>query len=357
MLKHWALDNDPARFQHQADEFTNETLLRFDRDDLPISGLVGVYTQFWDQQEIVNASEFPGGVHPAFGPFTMGWDRTDLKDRKWGLGLFGEATWAITERLHLTAGIRYQKDGQRRSGLLNACPNFAALPPGVPTDSLCRPIPAHYKGTFSGILPKAGLAYDITDNLRVGVQASRGFHPGGSSTYSFPSSDAFQGMGSGYSDEELWNYEIFMRSSWLDRRLFLDANVFVTDFDDAQRNLWSYRVVGGEETFPYPDIPREPVQLEVQTPLAGGTRLVNVGDALSYGAELQATYTPVDAVSVYIGLGLLDTEIQDDATYGVVVGNRLETRSLKGKEFSRAPTVSLSFGLTVEPMTGLVLSI
>ena len=328
LFKHYAPRDSPSQVRFDADEFTNETLLRFDRADLPISGLGGVYTRVWDQDEVFREATIVSGVDPDYGPYSVTRKRSAIRDHKLALGVFGELTWSVTERLHLTAGLRYQRDNQQRSGGYTVCVHLDNIPAG----SQCRTGKVGYDGTFSGMLPKAGLAYDVTANLRVGVQASRGFHPGGASLFSLQQE--------GYTDEEVWNYEMFLRSSWLDQRLFLDANVFVTDFDDAQRHIADHVVErGGDEDF-----------------FVLYDRVANIGDALSYGAEIQATYAPLDAVSLFVGLGLLETEIQDDTAYSTAQDGRLALTSLKGKEFSRAPSVSLSFGLTLEPLTGLVFS-
>ena len=271
----------------ESDEFTNETLLTFDREDIPISAIAGVYSVFTNNDEMIDLAGFRLGKDNRFS------------DDKTSVGVFGEATWSITARLHLTGGLRYQRDNQDRFGTLAA-----------------GAFRVDYDETFDEVLPKASLAYDLTEDIRVGVQVSRGFNPGGT-TLSF-----FTGQVDEFDEERLWNYEMFLRSFWLDQRLRLNANVFVADFDDAQRanNI--------------------PVQGQVVT------ELDNADDALAYGAEIEAMYWPVEAVSVFVGLGLLDTEIRRNK----------QNPAMEGNEFERAPSLSFSFGLTAEPWPNLVFS-
>lgn len=264
------------------DEFTNETLLTYDPGDGPFEGLAGVYVQSFDADETIDLAAFRIGT----GTF---------EDEFSAVGVFGEGTYSVTERLHLTGGIRYQEAAQDRQG------GFAALPPVI------------FDKTFSEWLPKAGIAYDVSDDIRIGFEARKGFNPGGV-TLSFATFqlDTFE-------EETLWNYELYARSNLLDGRLQLNGNVFYTDFTDAQRPV-NVVALGG-------------VIVE----------LAQAEAARSYGVEVQGRFQVNDRLAVTGALGLLETELETVS---------LEP-TLEGNEFERSPGVSASIGVDFEPIDNL----
>ncbi len=268
------------------DELTNETLLTFDPAGGRLQGLAGIYFQSFDADEDIDLAAFGLGS----GVFT---------DEVFSLGVFGEATLSLTDRLHLTGGLRYQEATQDRDG------GFAALPP------------VNFDETFRAWLPKAGIAYDMRENVRIGFEARKGFNPGGV-TLSFAT-----GQLDTFDEETLWNYEIYARTSLLDGRLQLNANVFLTDFTDAQRPV------------------------NIVAPGGVIVELAKAEDAKSYGAELQARFHATPRLVLTAALGLLQT--------------KLETVSLEpgqqGNEFERSPGVSASFGIDFNPLDNLAFNL
>ena len=266
-------------------ELTNETLLTYGDAGDAMSGVAGLYYQNATSDEFIDLAGFGLGN----GIFT---------DETRSLGVFGEATVSPVDRLFLTGGIRYQSDNQDRDG------GFTVLPPIV------------FDRTFDAWLPKLGIAYDVSDDLRVGFEARRGFNPGGV-TLSF-----FTGEVDTFEEERLWNYELYWRSSLMGDRLTLNGNVFYTDFEDAQRPV--NRIVNGNVI----------------------TELAAAEDAKSYGAEIQLSYVPTDRLTIDAGLGLLKTEIER------VTGEP----TLEGNEFERAPGITATIGARIEPIDNLTLS-
>jgi outer membrane receptor protein involved in Fe transport len=269
------------------DEVTNETLLTYGRAGDQVNGVAGLYYQAASADEFIDLSGFGLGN----GIFT---DDTE------GLGVFGEVTVSPADRLFLTGGLRYQRDRQDRDG------GFTELNPIA------------FDRTFDSWLPKAGIAYDVSADARIGFEARRGYNLGGV-TLSF-----FTGEIDTFEEERLWNYEFYWRTSWLDGRLRLNGNLFYTDFEDAQRPV--NRVV--------PDI-------GIVTELAAAE------DARSYGAEIQLSYVPSRQLALDVALGLLETEIK-----------RVSAEpELEGNAFERSPGVTASLGARWEPIPELVLSV
>lgn len=267
-----------------SDEISNEFLITLNTDRL--TGLAGVYVSSIDNNDAINLSGFG-----------IGSGRFD--GNRESLGVFAEGTFALTDRLFLTAGGRYQKDSQTRTG------GFTI-------------IPIDFDGRYDAFLPKAELAYDVTDNVRIGVQTEKGFNAGGF-TFNF---ETFQQET--FEKETLWNYEAFLRGDFLEGRLGVNTNVFYTDFKDIQlRTL----VELGPEFFA--DI------------------FSNAPDARAFGAELDVRFQATDTLRLNAGLGLTDTKIESDTTAGALT---------TGNDFQRAPGLTAIAGAVWTPLSALELS-
>ena len=258
--------------------FANETLLNYELPEARISGVFGVYYREQDNDdEILFRGEnfFEGGQD--------------------SLGIFTEATYNLTDRLDVTAGLRYQTDKVRREGVV-------ALLGGVKTS---------FEERYDAFLPKFVVGYDVAPNTRIGVLVSRGYNPGGIGL-SF-----FEQRFVEYKEESVWNYELFFRSQKIANRLSLDANIFYADFDDMQRLLT--RNVS-------------PTLREVIT--------INADKAKSYGAELGLNLDVNDRFKLFGGLGLLKTEL---------VSFPAAADDVDGNEFFAAPEITASLGFQWDP--------
>ena len=179
------------------EEISNEFIINYVSDDEASDGLFGIYYLSSDGDDFLDLTDFGLG----------GGDFVDESD---SFGVFGEFNLALTDRLIVTAGGRYQRDRQVRSG------GFG-------------PIGVDFDFEFDAFLPKFGLAYDVSEDLRLGAIVQRGYNPGGE-TFSFTSFETET-----FSEEFLWNYEAYARGTFLDGRLTANANVYYTDFENAQR--------------------------------------------------------------------------------------------------------------------------
>lgn len=212
------------------------------------------------------------------------------------IAFFGEGTITFFDKLDLTFGARYERESRERFGSAGAF--------NVNLDK-----------TFSAFLPKFSLAYRPDDWLTYGVSVQRGWNAGGAGIAFVPPFPSFT-----YDDESVWNYELFFRSSWLDDRLTINGNLFYADYEDQQR-------LG----FLIPDNPNSGV-------------IRNADSTESYGAELTATFLPVRSLELFGSLGLLQTEIKKFSA---------SVEDLTGKEFARAPDMTLSFGARYHHASGL----
>jgi outer membrane receptor protein involved in Fe transport len=214
----------------------------------------------------------------------------DFRDWQDSVGLFGEASFPIGQRLTLTAGLRYQQDRQRRLGVLST--NFGK-------------IPLDYDRTFHAWLPKVSLAYDFTPSVRAGVMVQRAYNPGGTTLrFDIARPDNFEA-------ERLWDYELFVRAK-LRTGLTAAANIFYYDMRDAQRLK----------------------AISILTPLGrrvGFADLFNAPRARSYGGEAELSWRVSEPLTVRTSAGLLRTRLIDAGP---------DYPDFSGNEFARSPHVS-----------------
>ncbi|MEQ8749614.1 MAG: TonB-dependent receptor, partial [Amphiplicatus sp.] len=223
--------------------------------------------------------------------------------------IFGEATLDITDRLHATAGVRYYDFKEERrftSGGL-----FANGDDELDTTS------------SDGFSPRFLLSYDVSDEVTVNAQASKGFRLGGANdplniTLCGPDDAATFGGYPEYEDETLWNYEAGVKV----RTAGVTFNVagFYTDISNLHVTLdagsCSSRVV-----FNVPEAHTMGVEWELEAELMQGF------DVSIAGSLLQAEF---DSTVMDINGGVLG---------GIEEGNRLASVP----EFQIAATAQYSF--------------
>ncbi|MXW43625.1 MAG: TonB-dependent receptor [Candidatus Dadabacteria bacterium] len=143
------------------------------------------------------------------------------------IALFGEATYALLERLDLTAGLRWydwEEDKTFRSG--GGFSNADAQNQDITVSS-------------DGFTPRFMVSYDANDNVTVNAQISRGFRLGGvndplNQLLCGDAYDTFRGYQE-FEDETLWNYEVGFKSSF--ESVTFNGSVFYTDIENLGVNV------------------------------------------------------------------------------------------------------------------------
>jgi iron complex outermembrane recepter protein len=263
---------------------SNETRVTFGDQEDVLSGVAGLYYGHTKTDEILYLA----------GTSTF----DDTKDN---LGLFTEASYRLTDQWTLTGGLRYQIDRIQRDGVSNYADD-----------------PIAFDETFSALLPKVSLAYEFNPEWTVGAMVSRGYNPGGVSL------NISSGEWMEFEEESIWNYEIFTRTSLLDDRLMVNANVFYMDMKNAQFNI--------------------PVTIANSSVTQSYT--INAEKAHGYGMEVEANYQLLDNLVLKAGGGLLKTEI-DEIDSNV---------AYEGNEFAKSPGYTLTLGASWDVTEALNLS-
>lgn len=155
---------------------------------------------------------------------------------------FGEATWHATDRLHLTAGLRYTTEDksvyydQTVSGGLDTTGNVS-----LTNSKLGIARPQFYQAELEDSSPswRASIAYDITEDVLVYATVSNGYKSGGLNAAGIPTQpDGSPSLVSAIIDpEENTTYEVGIKSQFFGRALTLNAAAYFTEVSDYQANV------------------------------------------------------------------------------------------------------------------------
>lgn len=253
---------------------------------------VFLFTQNYEQDAINNFSPFV--VAPI--PVSEHSPRSALDDV--GIGIFGQATVTLNERLDLSAGGRF--DYEDKSAVLETFYDPALAPPSrVEADK-----------TFSNVSPQVSAAYRVTPDRTVYATVSRGYKAGGFNAASPSGSES-------YGEEFSWNFEGGVKTLWADGRVSANAAVFYIDWDDLQLNV------------PNPAVP---AQFFVS----------NVGGAKSKGVEFELGARAAPGVDLFGTFGYTHARFgEGSSSSGVDVdGNKIpntpDYTASAGVQYSRA---------------------
>ena len=242
----------------------------------------------------------PAGPWPFLFPPFAAQDAHFRRANTEGLAVYGAATIALTDTLELTLGIRsFEED------LLNE--DFRPMYP-VSRDTYGHPAGDRWAiaavnqtsdATFDVTTPRLAINYSISENAMIYFQAAEGFGSGGINNFGFIP----------YDPEEVTNYEVGLRSDWLENRLRVNATVFSTDWEN--------------------------IQVSELVPGIARNIITNAGAATADGIEADLIWLATDNWRFNVSAGLLDTEYTE-------VGNA--TSIAPGVQFPHAPESSYSFG-------------
>jgi len=228
------------------------------------------------------ASQFTYGAIAGYNPEGIMFNDNNpniLKQK----AIFGEASYKLTPTLKLTAGMRFYKfnisNNSNQRGLGTASGN-------------ATPTIASASGSNTSLLPKVNLSYEPNSDLTVYSTVSKGSRPGGVNLpiplnpngfyyCGGPAPGTIFAGGSGpsyltsqpayYAPDDIWSIEVGEKSRFADRRFTINADVFYVKWHNIQ-------------------------QLIVLT--CGYPYNTNVGDAKSYGPEIEMAAKVTDAITV-----------------------------------------------------------
>jgi iron complex outermembrane recepter protein len=210
--------------------------------------------------------------------------------------LFGEATYAVSDQLSLTAGLRYYNFTEDRLLVFDGI--FAVSQGDTGTTDA------------NGVAPRFMLSYKPSENLTLNAQASRGFRLGGINDplnqplCSAADSTTFSPLAGSWKDETAWNYEVGAKSQLAGGRASLNLSAFYMDIRD--------------------------LQLTVTAGSCSSRLILNADKARALGAEVELTASPNENLDVSVSVGLNNAklassflDVNDSVIAGIADGNRL----------------------------------
>jgi iron complex outermembrane recepter protein len=208
--------------------------------------------------------------------------------------VFADTTYALSERLRVFLGARYLEDEKTQlltsRIVVNGTENLGL----VSCEELRSEFRAH---STTG---RIGLQFDVRDDFMTYAQFSSGYKTGGF---------AIGACNEGFEPEELDAWELGFKSTWLERRLRLNAAAFHYDYTNLQVE-------------------------QVVLP----TVIVNNAQARVHGAELELTALPAPAWELSFNATLLDaryTEFVNADNTEAVIG--AQDQDLSGNYLNRSP--------------------
>ncbi len=192
----------------------------------------------------------------------------DLTTTSWAL--FTETNWAASDRLKLTAGVRYTFEEK----------DFSLV--DIPTAFNPVGLTLYNEDDWDAVTPRLAAAFQAKPNVLVFGSVAKGFKSGG-----------FNGLRGGntstllapYDPEELWAWELGFKSDAYDNRLRLNGSVFFNDYTDLQ--LTASLIDDGGQV---------------------ATVIENAGEAEVLGFELEMVARPTDSFELTAGVGHADAE-------------------------------------------------
>lgn len=275
--------------QHQ---LSQEVQLKLTADKL--KGVLGAY---YLNEHINSHQEAYANSYLRYLTTPLGFLRTidDEQDTK-SYAAFGQLTYALTDQLSLTAGLRYTHETKEYFRTTTATTSLGTTPLLVSTFTFPTSLPAPNNTvksvSFDAWTPMASLSYKPTENTLFYVSASRGFKSGGFNGRANSLADLTQSIGGSnvlvttFKPENVWTYEAGFKGTFADGRVSFAADVFRSDYKDFQA-----RVGGGN------------------TGLTGGSfPVLNAGKLRIQGIEFEGMARPWTGMTLTASMGYLDAK-------------------------------------------------
>lgn len=205
------------------------------------------------------------------------------------------ATYAITEALRLSAGIRYTEEEKVYSRTTSTFSSFAPLTAN-PAFAF-----AGLNETWSDTSPMISLDYQVSDDVMVYGRVAKGFKSGG-----FNGRANNPGEQAPYEPETVLSYEAGVKAAFWDRKVRANFALFYNDYSDFQARV-SGTVLDPGTGLPSPEL-----------------TVINAGKLEIKGAELELYATPVDGLQLDAQIGWLDAQYGefDDVRFVAFGGSR-----------------------------------
>lgn len=226
----------------------------------PLQWLAGLY--FLDE----DASRFTTSTNPAIGLIASTTSIPDYNVKS--KAIFTQSTYSFSDRLRVTAGVRYSEDEKSQNGTTYYRSH------AVTGESLI--IGENSRGSWSSTSWTLGVDGNPTDNTMVYAKVGTGFKAGAFNV----ANPSFRIAASSFRPEEIIAYQVGHKSSLLNDRMQINSELFLYDYTD----------------------------LQVTQRAEENTITTNAASADIKGIETELVALPTDALRVTLSVGYLDAK-------------------------------------------------
>jgi len=218
----------------------------------------------------------PPQYEAAFGSEPVYYNWNDFLDVQ--KAAFAELNIDLAPGLQATLGDRLYEQSQRYTVYINGIFNG-----GVETPA------SSYTSEARGTTPKYGLSYHVTPDILTYTTVAKGYREGGP-LYPFPRTcaEGLDALGlstppTAYKPDSIWNYELGVKTEWLEHRLMLNGAVYYVDWTNIQQTI--------------------------TLPTCGFDFVGNFGKASSKGSEFEMNYDPTRALKLTLGFSYNEAKL------------------------------------------------
>jgi iron complex outermembrane receptor protein len=234
-------------------------------------------------------------------------------DANWkveSVAAYGQVTYPLTEHWNFTIGARYTDEKYTMKDQLDPASPYNVL--GLPNTGVRTKDSS--KSTYN-----LKLDYRTEDWLAYAT-VSTGFKSGGLNPQTSASGPV--------EPEEITAYEVGVKSEWLDHRLRVNTAAY----------YYKYKQI----------------QMTAYDAASGSNFSINAPRADVYGIDLDVQAVPIDALGLFAGITLLDTEIKGDGP--ISIGNVTRFLPIDGNHLPYAGDLKVNAGFSYRIVPQLTLS-
>ena len=215
----------------------------------------------------------------AFG-FTPFQDIWQVDGEAESRALYGQGTWTpgiLDDRLSITLGLRYTEDER------SATKQFLSSLFTGPDSS-----PLVLKGDINNdqINPMLTFDFAVNDNINTYLKIATGYRAGGFNTRSTQA-----GFAAGFEEENVLSYEFGLKTQLFDNRVRINGAIYYNEYDDLQVSQVRPGIVF--------------------------TDILNAGEAVTKGAEIELTAYITEKLSTQMFYAYIDAEFKEYLDNGV----------------------------------------
>ena len=266
--------------EEEADQLSLEVRYAFDPVD-NVSAVAGLYSirEDVDRLEYEEITVNQSGVLNGSRGDWLGLSATD------GWAAFADASWEVSPAFTVRAGLRYTRE-DKENRTIGTLTDDAV--PGIPFQIIFEDYDVAAEASFDALTPRLVAEWRPFAGRPFMAYASwsEGFKSGGFDSKVSRASEAGQPI----REETANNFELGVKSRWLDGRLQINAAAFSTDFRNLQRVTLLFDAASGA---------------------FDGLRVKNAARASISGAELDLTWAPTGSLRMNLAYGYLDARFDE----------------------------------------------